>query len=75
LIARLDQGQSHLRAAFHAGHFYTGLKARACRCRPECLQHRIPVSPKETQRHRLSAQAANQYAILLTSLESGADSV
>ena len=37
LIARLDRGQSHLRGAFHAGHFYAGLKPRAGRRRPESL--------------------------------------
>jgi hypothetical protein len=43
-----------LRAALDAGHFYTGLKTRAGRRRPECLQqHCISMSPRETQRHQL----------------------
>ena len=39
--ARLDQGQPHLRAAFHAWHLNAGLKARTGRRRPERWQHRI----------------------------------
>src|SRR6266581_6749749 len=44
LIARLDHRQPHLRAAFDAGHFDAGWKARTGRRRPECLQHLIPMS-------------------------------
>src|SRR3954463_4114054 len=44
LVARLDHGQPHLCAAFHARHFYTGLKPRAGRCRSKRLQHFIPMS-------------------------------
>jgi hypothetical protein len=41
LSLRLNRGQPHPLAAFDARHLDGGLKARAGRCRPEYLQHRI----------------------------------
>ena len=43
-IARFDQGQSHPRPAFDAGHIHGGLKARAGRRRSDYVRHRIPIS-------------------------------
>jgi hypothetical protein len=60
LVSRLDEGKPHRFSAFDAGHLNSGLKACACRRRPEWSQHVVPILPKgagvcreATQRNRL----------------------